>query len=216
MDTRSTQEPQIRALRLGPIATNCYLVRSAAGGGFLVDPAADFARIQREAAAMELVPEAILLTHGHFDHIGACTAAALHWRIPVTAGQQEASLLSEPEANLSMEFGVPAAAKADRLVRDGEILRIAGIRIRVFETPGHTAGSVCYELPDWQILFSGDTLFAGSYGRTDFPTGSESAMARSIRRLLTNLPEETRVYPGHGEPTDIQTERSINPLYQQP
>lgn len=217
MEQQHKEEVQIQVLRLGPVVTNCYLVRSASGSGFIVDPAADSGRISREAAAMGLKPEAVLLTHGHYDHIGACAEIARMYHIPVYAGEKETELLSNAEWNLSGDWwGTPVYLKADRTVKDGDLLTVGDIAVRVLETPGHTGGSVSWYLPDSHILFSGDTLFAQSYGRTDLPTGSESDMIRSIRRLLAELPGDTKVYPGHGEATDILTEKEYNPLTEQP
>ena len=114
--------------------------------------------------------------------------------------------------NLSAMWSSPVTLRADEFLKDGDLLRLAGADIRVISTPGHTAGGVCYYLEKENVLFSGDTLFAGSYGRTDFPTSSMSALARSVRERLLMLPEETLVYPGHGEGTSIGYEKQYNPL----
>ena len=106
----------------------------------------------------------------------------------------------------------PVTLKADQYLKDGQILSLAGFSIKVISTPGHTAGGLCYYLEKERVLFSGDTLFAGSYGRVDFPTSSMAEMARSVRERLLTLPEDTIVYPGHGESTDIRSEKKYNPL----
>lgn len=114
--------------------------------------------------------------------------------------------------NLSANFGEPFTAVADMLHTDGQELFLAGMNIQVLHTPGHTQGSVCYYFPDEQVLFSGDTLFYGSIGRTDFPTGSMSELVHSAKEKLLILPEEVKVYPGHGEETTIRYEKKYNPF----
>ena len=133
--------------------------------------------------------------------------------LPIYAYSGENALMRDPRANGSASLaGFVALCTAEREVTEGQMLKLAGFRIKVLHTPGHTAGSCCYYLPDEGILVSGDTLFRGSYGRTDLPTGSDAAILRSVRRLLKEIPEDTVVLPGHMGQTTIAFEKKYNPL----
>ena len=204
---------RLESLVLGPVQTNVYFAMNRETGAmFVVDPAAAADRIIRKIEQMQGKPEAILLTHGHFDHIGAAREVADRYGIPVMALKEEAAMLQEPALNASlMMVGQAVSLKADRLLSDGEQLQIAGFNIRVLHTPGHTAGGACFYLEEEEVLFSGDTLFCGSIGRTDLPTGSMRALRESLHGTLYALPDRTLVYPGHGEMTDIAFEKQYNP-----
>ena len=133
--------------------------------------------------------------------------------MPIVAAETERALLADPALNLSVALGMPSTSlRADREVRDGETLELAGFRFRVLATPGHTSGSVCYLAEGEDALFAGDTLFEESLGRTDFPTGSVQEIVASISQVLFALPEDTMVYPGHGNPTTIGHEKRYNPV----
>ena len=204
---------QIACARLGMLETNCYFGYDAqTGGTFIVDPADDAEAIKGWCLANGKRPEAILLTHGHFDHIMAADALRREFSVPVYAAEAEKPVLENAQYNLSAMWHRPVTLKADQSLKDGQILSLAGFSIKVISTPGHTAGGLCYYLEKERVLFSGDTLFAGSYGRVDFPTSSMAEMARSVRERLLTLPEDTIVYPGHGESTDIRSEKKYNPL----
>ena len=198
---------------VGMLETNCYMIRNTQSGEtILIDPGDDGEKLSEACRASGGRVCAILLTHGHHDHIQGIPA--LKEAFPdllIYAGEKEEAMLENASLNVGMGFA-PMTLKADVTVRDGESLEIAGLNFRVLETPGHTAGSVCYYLETEGMLFAGDTLFAGSYGRTDLPTGSEADIRKSIRRLADSLPEETRVYPGHGGFTSIGREKAVNPL----
>ena len=153
----------------------------------------------------------MLLTHGHFDHIGAADELRKMYEIPVYAHEAEEALLSSPTLNLSGSWASAIILKADHLLKDGDKLQIAGFTVKVLHTPGHTEGSCCYVLENEELLFSGDTLFCQSVGRMDFPGGSASDMRRSIHRLMTELSESMHVLPGHGETTTIGYEKRNNP-----
>ena len=172
----------------------------------MIDPADHPERIADICKSSGLTPAAILLTHGHFDHIMAAEGVKNAFGIPVYAGAEEKKLLSDPLLNGSAMIGENISMTADQWLNDGDILELAGFRIDVIATPGHTAGSVCYYFRDENILISGDTLFCGGIGRTDLPTGSYPSIVRSIGRKLLTLPRDTKVYPGHDEPTDIASE----------
>ena len=203
----------VRSLVLGMVATNCYFVMNQETEEMLlIDPADDLEAIDQQVLKMGGKPVAILLTHGHFDHIMAAADCREKYQIPVFAHQLEQEVLEQSEYNLSSRWSKAYSMKADHLAADKEELELGGFQIQVLHTPGHTQGSVCYYFPVEGMLFSGDTLFAQSYGRTDFPTSSMSDMQSSITRLLSTLPEATEVYPGHNESTSISIEKRYNPL----
>ena len=206
------QKMRIVTMQLGMLATNCYLVANEETGELvIIDPADEAERIIPRVRQMNARPVAILLTHGHFDHIGAVTSLQKTFAIPVCAMTEEQELLQNAQKNLSGLYGKPVMVQADRFLRDGEKVQLAGFSFAVLHTPGHTVGGCCYYCKEEQVLFSGDTLFHGSVGRTDFPTGSMGMLHDSIHRKLFVLPAETAVYPGHGEATDIAYEKRYNP-----
>ena len=154
-------------------------------------------------------PKAILLTHGHFDHIGAVISLRNHYNIPVYASKNEVPLLLDASLNLSQMVNGHYSIEVDETINDNDTLELIGMKIKCMLTPGHTSGSMCYLIQD--CLFSGDTLFEESYGRVDFPTGSLIDLKKSIKKLLL-LDENTKVYPGHGNVTSILHEKNHNPL----
>lgn len=196
---------------LGGLATNTYIVYGENGEGFIVDPADESEIIKIKATELKTDIKAILLTHGHFDHIGALKKVKEIYKADVYAGEREKEILESSEKNLSEYFVKPFTGKADIYVKDGENINIAGFDIKVIETPGHTIGSVCYLVSkeDEQVLISGDTLFAGSHGRYDFPTGSYSQLIDSIKNRLLTLDDSIPVYPGHNEDTTIGDEKVL-------
>lgn len=195
------------------VMTNVYLVRNESNNEMIIiDPADDAPSIARKIGEMGGEPKAILLTHGHFDHIGAAEELRNLYKIPVWCEKSETEVLADPRINLSASWAAGVVLKADRTFSDGDTLEIAGFAIKALHTPGHTEGSSCFYFPSEKALFSGDTLFCESYGRTDFPTSSGADMMRSVRRLLKEIPEDVRVYPGHDAFTDIAWERKYNPL----
>ena len=189
---------KVERVLCGSVGTNCYfLINTQTQETVIIDPADDAPMLSAKLKEKNLKPAAILLTHGHYDHIMAVEELRKEYGIPVIAHEEEKQILENPKGNLSTMIGMPFTVKADRFVKDEELLVTAGFSIRVLHTPGHTIGGCCYYLADENLLFSGDTLFWESVGRTDFPTGSMSALVRSIKEKLMVLPESTRVYPGH-------------------
>ena len=202
---------EVKSMVLGMIGTNCYLLANRDTKEMIViDPAASPERISMAAEKYGYHPVAILLTHGHFDHIEAMDQLKDFWNVPVYASEKEEEVLKNPRYNLSSMMGSSLSTKADVWVKDHEVLKLAGFDIHVLLTPGHTTGSVCYYLPEEKLLFSGDTLFQGSCGRTDFPGGSMAQIVRSIKERLFVLPDDTRVLPGHEGETYIGMEKEYN------
>ncbi len=209
---------------LGPVQTNCYIfIDPDLKEAVVFDPGDRgdriFAYIKEEGAVLK----AIILTHGHFDHItGAPELMRLSkdegWDTVILASEDERELLSDPILNCSgsgMGYGEDGVSiKADTELKDREVIEYAGLKIECIKTPGHTEGSMSFYIPDKRILISGDTVFAGSVGRTDFPTGSMSELMRSIRERIVVLPEFTYILPGHGEETTVRDEKMYNPWFE--
>lgn len=198
----------ILTFRTTELETGTYLVLSE-GRAFVVDPGADADKLTAAAAERGAKIETVLLTHAHYDHIGA--AAELQRGGALIVLHKDDVPLVSSFKNLAFY----AHKTVDRFVPDvtvsgGETLDVAGVKVRVIHTPGHTAGGVCYVAED--VIFSGDTLFELSYGRTDFPTGSYAALKNSILNKLFALPGDYKVYPGHGAPTTLDFERRHNPI----
>ncbi len=215
-------EIKIGRMVMGVCQTNCYfLYRQGERLAVVVDPADRGRDIYDSLRRNGVSVAGILLTHGHFDHIwgldglrDAAGAAAAEGLEPVKAYacKAERELLKNAGMNVSRQAGRACETYADVYVEDGEEITLAGMTCRVIATPGHTGGGGCYYFQEAGILVSGDTLFAGSVGRTDFPTGSMGTLVRSIKEKLFVLPEDTRVYPGHGESTTIGDEKKNNPF----
>lgn len=198
---------------LGMLSTNCYVVENPDSQKVLiVDPGDSPLEIERQIDEIDGDPEAILLTHGHFDHMLAADALRKKYHIPVYVHEKEQHLLGDPKENLSGLWSKPYTMQADKTVKEGDVLHLADFEIHVLATPGHTAGGVCYYIPAEKALFSGDTLFYESYGRYDFPTSSGRELIASVKRLLKELPGDVTVYPGHNDETTIEHEKRYNPL----
>ena len=199
---------------ISPSAANCYILcDETTGEGAVVDPGDYTAHLLK---AIEKSPvknlKYILCTHGHFDHTGGVCRLKEHYPEALVAiGAGDAAALSDSILGLFDIFGVPFyPSSADLRLRGGDTVALGGISFKVLETPGHTAGGVCYYCEDEKILISGDTLFCGSVGRTDFPGGSMEILKNSLEKLKA-LPDETAVYPGHNGETDIGSEKRYNP-----
>lgn len=205
---------RIKTYPVGQIGTNCYVIfREGQNRAVIVDPGADGTYLINKCRELSLIPEAILLTHGHFDHILAVKDIKEAFpEIKIYAGEQEKEILTNPALNLSSGFGKVCTVQDVEYVKDQETLSLAGISFLVLFTPGHTSGSVCYLVKEEDVLISGDTLFHESLGRTDFPTGNQSLIIKTIAQKLFALPEHTMVYPGHGDITTIGHEKTYNPV----
>ncbi len=212
------QELIVITNQLGDFMTNCYTVYNAVTrDAVLIDPASNARFLNNILVNEQLNCVAILLTHGHYDHIGALPELMelVGHKVPIYASAEEEDVLNDPRKNLStMLSGQMVTVKPDILLQDDQEIELLGTKIRCFLVPGHTKGGMCYYFPENAFLFSGDTLFARSVGRSDFPTGDERKLISSIREKLMVLPDETTVYPGHNERTTIGKERNANPFIQ--
>lgn len=214
-----TSKLQVGAMTLGMVGTNCYFVfdeeKSFEDGKkhvIFFDPADKGGLIYDKLTEKGFVIDLILLTHGHFDHIAGADELRKLSGAKIGCYEKEMAMCSDPHLNLSIEFGMPATVKPDEFYRDGDVIEAAGMSCKLIATPGHTSGGCCYFFEESKILICGDTLFEESVGRTDFPTSSTSELIRSIKERLFVLPEDTYVYPGHGEMTTIGHEKLYNPF----
>lgn len=197
----------------GIISTNCYVVSNEeTKEAVIVDPAACPSSILNYIKEKELKIVAILLTHGHFDHTMGLNGFLERYDVPVYAHEQEESTLKEPALNLSGSYTSGFSFSGASYIQDGQVLSLAGYDFLVLYTPGHTPGGVCYYVEKEKVLFSGDTLFQNSVGRTDFPGSSMAELIRGIREKILTLPDDVKVYPGHMGETMIGYEREHNPF----
>lgn len=203
---------------VGMVQTNCYIIiNEETKECFIIDPGASGKQLAEKIKKDNLAPVAVLLTHGHFDHAAAAEELAKEFNIKVYAHEAEEDTLRDPQKNVSWMVGAKESYEADEFLKDNQVINLAGFEIKVLHTPGHTEGGCCYYIAEEDVVFTGDTLFAQSVGRTDFPGGSMSQIVRSIQeRLMTlnqpgKLETDIMVYPGHNDPTTIETERMENP-----
>ena len=201
---------KVTTLMLGPIATNCYVVEPGDGSCIVLDISEEIGKLTAYLEANTLTVSAILLTHGHYDHIGGVARIQKAYQAPVYVHAADAAMLtSEKESMATWLANQPFDPVTKfQTIQDGETISIGSLSFHVLHTPGHTSGSVCYQCEN--VLFSGDTLFRLSRGRTDFPGGSDADMLQSLKRLY-DLPGDYTVYPGHNEATTLQYERDHNP-----
>jgi glyoxylase-like metal-dependent hydrolase (beta-lactamase superfamily II) len=204
----------VASLTVGPVQENAYLFRAEGSDRLLVvDPGDEAERILAAIAATGAEVEAILLTHTHFDHIGAVAPVAKATGAPVYCPELEVPVLADIMAFVPWEgFGPFESYDADETVAGGETLELAGLELDVVFTPGHSPGHVTFAIPDGAALFSGDVLFEGSIGRDDLPGGDGRRLLQSIAELVEAYPEETTVFPGHMGITTLGAERATNPF----
>lgn len=201
---------KIACIPVGEFQANCFIVAAPGNRALVVDPGDDAPGLAAEIERLRLTVAGYLLTHGHVDHISAL--ADLHERFPapVAIHEREMQWAFDETNCFPPYYRVPRKPSGiARLWKGDEETELAGLACRVIWTPGHSPGSVCYQLPDVNAVFTGDTLFAGSVGRTDLPGGNARDLARSLARLA-NLPAGVRLYPGHGPETTMEQERSVN------
>lgn len=200
---------------LGPLQTNAYIIENEKKEAVVIDPGSQGDELVKWLQNQGLTPLAILLTHAHFDHIGAVDAVRETFACPVYLHIAEKDWLLDPAKNGSARFtgNEPIVAKAaEKLIDKEERLTIGPFQFSILETPGHSPGSVSYYQEETEIVFSGDALFAGSIGRTDLPGGNHSQLLQSIHDKLLELPESTVVACGHGQTTTIGQEMDSNPF----
>lgn len=202
----------VEMLPVGPLQANCIIIgcektRTCA----VVDPGAEPERILREVARLGLRVVAIINTHGHADHMSANNRIKHATGAPIMIGEKDAEMLTSAAKNLSLLSGVVVRSDdTDRLLEDGDVIDVGEVSLKVLETPGHTPGGIC--LVAENKVFTGDTLFAGSVGRTDFPGGSMDDLLSSIKDKLLTLGDDVEAYPGHGPTTTIGEEKRYNPF----
>lgn len=200
---------EITTLALGELAANCYILPCGEGGAVLIDVGEGAGRVRHALSALSLTPKAILLTHGHYDHIAGVEAIRNEYGCEVYIHELDAHMLQSSEANLAWQLSdVPfVPVKEYQTVRDGDVLHIGALDVTVIHTPGHTPGGVCYRIGD--DLFTGDTLFKMSMGRTDL--GGDIGQMRETLRMLSHMEDDCTVYPGHFGSSTMRFEQTHNP-----
>jgi len=208
---------KIDYLILGGYQTNCYVLRKddSAKDCLIIDPGLEADELIGLLDEQKLNPVAVLLTHGHIDHIAGVAALRNRFAdIKVYIHNLDAEMLTEPTINLSAMSGIAFVTDSEDVpLKEREIIDLAGVKLLVLHTPGHTPGGISLYSRQAGVVFVGDTLFADSIGRTDFPGGSMSQLLASVREKLFTLPGETEVYPGHGPATTIAAEKAHNPFF---
>jgi hydroxyacylglutathione hydrolase len=203
----------VRMFTVGPLQENCYLVRREGSDRcLLIDPGDEPDKLQSAMEELGVQPEAILLTHTHFDHIGAVAPLARATGAPVHCPREELAVMKNPEAFFGAMFGPVEGWEAEHALDGGQRLQLAGFDIDVLATPGHSPGHVTFVIDG--ALFSGDVLFQGSIGRTDLPGADHATLMASIADLLERFDDETAVHPGHMGLTTLGRERATNPFLQ--
>jgi hydroxyacylglutathione hydrolase len=204
----------VRMLTVGPVQENCFVLwREGSKRALVVDPGEEEAKILGAVEQLGLDVEAILITHCHFDHIGAVSPVAKATGAPVYVSEIERPVLADIMRYVPFAgFGPYESYEAEHTLKGGEKLELAGFEIDVIFTPGHSPGHLTYSIPDEQAIFSGDVLFQSSVGRTDLPGGDWATLLSSIGRLMDELPAETVVHPGHMGITRLGVERQSNPF----
>lgn len=203
---------EVMVLTVGQVYTNCYIVNQEGNEKCIViDPGDEAEKIASYIRKRNLTCEGILLTHGHFDHITGVNELRSLVGGKIYAHEAEKDLLEDPMLNASGMVGYEAAIQADVLLRDRQKLEIADMTFEVIHTPGHTKGGCCFYAKEEKVLFSGDTIFMESIGRTDLPTGNGQELLDSVRNKVLTLPDDVTIYSGHGPKTNVAYEVANNP-----
>ncbi len=201
----------LEVLEVGPFMANCYLVACPqTRESVIIDPGGDGPLIVSKARGLALKVRYVINTHAHLDHIGANHDVCHAFQAPLLGHRADLPLYRSRSSSMALFTGQAGVKEPDRFVQEGDLLKLGQLRIKVLETPGHSPGGICLEIGG--ALFTGDTLFASSIGRTDLPGGSYGTLLQSIRRKLLVYPDSTEVFPGHGPPTTIGEERRYNPF----
>jgi hydroxyacylglutathione hydrolase len=206
---------KVNTYPLGPIQTNCYIISDEPGNCLIMDPGEESGRIINKVKNKELTPVAILLTHAHFDHIGAVDSIRDRYNIPVYIHEEEQDWLLDPRLNGSAKYpGLPdiRTGKADILISDEGMMTVGPFEFEVRYTPGHSPGSVSYIFGPSRFAIVGDTLFQHGVGRTDLPGGNTGVLLASIHDKLLSLDDDFIIYPGHGPSTTPEEEKDSNPF----
>ena len=200
----------IENIVLGMLHTNCWILGDEVTREcVLFDPGTNFEKITAFLEGKQLTVKIILLTHGHYDHVGSVSELSEKLGAKIVGGAQEMPVFTDPALNVSQFVGPAITVHPDVLVNDGDVVKVGDMEFKVMLTPGHTQGSICFIEKD--VIFSGDTLFQGSCGRTDLPTGDWNEIRLSLKRLAA-LPGDYKVYSGHGPATTLEEERRTNPF----
>lgn len=198
-------------LEVGAFASNCYIVGCPqTKEGIVIDPGGEGKYIIKRIKELDLDIKYIINTHAHIDHIGANEEVKDAFKVPVLVHEAEASMYRSPQASLALFMGKSKLSPPDRTLTEGDILEVGTLKIKIIGTPGHTAGSITLDING--VLFTGDTLFNFSIGRTDLPGGSYRQIIQSIKNKIMPYPDETKVFPGHGPATTVGEERRFNPF----
>ncbi len=201
----------VNVYQLGVLETNCYVV-GGKDGIVIVDPGGSSPHLLDAIEKDSRKVAAILLTHGHFDHIAGVDGLVKKYQVPVYALDKEKEMLTDPSNNLAADLGGESVTIESEITyfSEGDVLEAGGLSFETIWVPGHSYGGCCYYVKDEGVLFSGDTLFCGSIGRSDFPGGDMKALVDALKQKVMILPDETKVLPGHGPGTDIRFEKKFN------
>ena len=201
----------LKAFTVGPMEANCYILYNPdKREGLIIDPGAEGSRLIKFIKQEKISINYIINTHGHPDHIGANRKIKEHTNAPILIHQYDAPMLTKSASILSFIFPLESSSPpADTFIKDGDLIECAGMKLKVLHTPGHTPGGISLLIDD--SIFTGDTLFSGSIGRSDLPGGSEEVLLNSIKKILS-LDENLIIYPGHGPSTTVSEELHSNPF----